>query len=347
MSLTQNTLGKEFVPADEGKSIETILGVMRTSYDTQYPEGTRADRDAHPICTGFVRAKFVVAEFLPEHLRTGIFSVAGQEFDAVIRFSNGFPKPALKRRNPDIFPDVRGFAIKLFGVPGTKLLPGVDANAPTQDFLLANAPSFFVKDAKDYIDMVIGVQRLVFPSWNPLRWRLREASLLAQAILKIIPSNTEIDYHSQLPYALGDNAAVKYKVRPIFVGPYTPVSKLVPEYLLENLRLQLKDPYGVILEFMVQEQNSLTMPIEDPRKVWSPAESSFLTAAFIYILPQTPDDGAKARDLSFSPWHSLPEHRPLGGIGRVRRAVYDMISGIRHRRTGVERKEPNDLSFLD
>ncbi len=312
----QTGLGREVIPSDEGTSIDTILDLMRTSYGTQYPAGTTADRDAHPICTGFVRAKFVVADFLPDYLRIGIFSTPGQAYDSVIRFSNGFPKPALKKRNPDIFPDVRGLAIKLFGVPGTKLLPGADASALTQDFLLCNAAPFFVKDAKDYIDMVRGVLHLVFPSWNPLRWRLREALLLARAILKIIPSNTEIEYFSQLPYAWGNNAAVKYKVRPRHVSPYTPVSKSAPEYLLANLALQLKNPNGVLLEFMVQQQlNSRTMPIEDPRKTWSEDRSPFVTVAYIYIPSQTPDDGTKARNLSFSPWHSLPAHRPLGGIG--------------------------------
>ncbi len=273
----------------------------------------------------------------------GIFSEPRTTYDAVIRFSNGFPKPALKRRNPDIFPDVRGFAIKLFGVPGTKILSGADAGAQTQDFLLCNAAPFFVKDARDYIDMVRGVQHLVFPSRNPLSWRLREAWLLARAILKFIQSNTEIEYFSQLPYAWGNGAAVKYKVRPAKVSAYAPVSKRVPEYLLANLEKQLQDPNGVILEFMVQQQlESSSMPIEDPRMRWSEDQSPFVTIAYIFIPAQTPDDGTRGRNLSFSPWHSLPEHRPLGGIGRVRRSAYDMISGIRHRLTGVERKEPGE-----
>jgi hypothetical protein len=33
-----------------------------------------------------------------------------------------------------------------------------------------------------------------------------------------------------------------------------------------------------------------------------------------------------AENLSCTPWHSLPEHRPLGGINRVRRTVYETLS---------------------
>ncbi len=35
-------------------------------------------------------------------------------------------------------------------------------------------------------------------------------------------------------------------------------------------------------------------------------------------------------NLSFSPWHSLPEHRPLGLVNRVRKVAYREISRLRH-----------------
>ena len=35
-------------------------------------------------------------------------------------------------------------------------------------------------------------------------------------------------------------------------------------------------------------------------------------------------------DLSNTPWHSLPEHRPIGGINRVRKVVYEVLSKKRH-----------------
>jgi hypothetical protein len=33
--------------------------------------------------------------------------------------------------------------------------------------------------------------------------------------------------------------------------------------------------------------------------------------------------------LSFTPWHALPQHRPLGAINRIRRVVHDTISNLR------------------
>jgi hypothetical protein len=41
-----------------------------------------------------------------------------------------------------------------------------------------------------------------------------------------------------------------------------------------------------------------------------------------------------------SPWHSLPEHRPLGGINRSSKLVYEVISRFRHTENKVPRREP-------
>jgi hypothetical protein len=45
-------------------------------------------------------------------------------------------------------------------------------------------------------------------------------------------------------------------------------------------------------------------------------------------------------NLSFTPWHALPEHEPLGGINRVRRAVHESLSDFRHALNLVPREEP-------
>ena len=54
----------------------------------------------------------------------------------------------------------------------------------------------------------------------------------------------------------------------------------------------------------------------------------------------TPERIAFGEGLSFSPWHGLDAHRPLGGINRVRRTVYETISKLRHELTNTPRVEP-------
>jgi hypothetical protein len=68
--------------------------------------------------------------------------------------------------------------------------------------------------------------------------------------------------------------------------------------------------------------------------------------ATVRIPPQSfdsPEPLAFGEALSFTPWHSLPEHRPLGGINRTRRAVYRAISKQRHELNSVPRVEPAEV----
>ena len=61
---------------------------------------------------------------LPDELQIGVFAKLA-EFKAVLRLSNG----ALSSSTPDMVQNVRGLALKLFAVPGLKLLPGSDGES--------------------------------------------------------------------------------------------------------------------------------------------------------------------------------------------------------------------------
>lgn len=55
-------------------------------------------------------------------------------------------------------------------------------------------------------------------------------------------------------------------------------------------------------------------------------------------------DGVDIADnLAFTPWHALPEHRPLGNMNRTRRVVYEMVSEFRRTTNGAGREEPTTL----
>ncbi len=96
--------------------------------------------------------------------------------------------------------------------------------------------------------------------------------------------------------------------------------------------------------FMVQPQlDAKTMPIEDATVLWDERRSPFVPVATITIPRQRFDSPAQVRfceNLSYTPWHALPAHRPAGNVNRIRRVVYDAISSLRHRLNGVVRSEP-------
>jgi len=47
-----------------------------------------------------------------------------------------------------------------------------------------------------------------------------------------------------------------------------------------------------------------------------------------------------ARKLSYNPWHTIAEHRPLGNQSRARRRMYFELSQLRHNMNNVPRYEP-------
>jgi hypothetical protein len=146
------------------------------------------------------------------------------------------------------------------------------------------------------------------------------------------------------PYAFGGRA-VKWSARPC--GGEAPAPSQLPSspnYLRETMRDELAGR-DACFELLVQEQTDpASMPVEDPTIEWT---SPFRKLATITIPSQdfsSPARMAYCENLSLTPWHSVPEHRPLGGINRVRRTVYETISRVRHELNGAERREPTDLS---
>jgi hypothetical protein len=54
----------------------------------------------------------------------------------------------------------------------------------------------------------------------------------------------------------------------------------------------------------------------------------------------SPAQMAFARRLSYNPWHTIAEHRPLGNQSRARRRMYWELSQLRHRMNAVPHEEP-------
>ncbi len=333
--------GRECPPPDEAADIAQVLATLRGQFDHSFPPGGPgpARRDQHPKAHGCVRAEFTVADDLPPELRHGIFH-APRSYDAWVRFSSSSPL-----MTPDTRRDAHGMAIKLLGVPGPKVLDD-ERDAQTQDFILANNDAFFVRSAKDYVvfAQAISEGRVMsfFFGWKPLRCRLRELSNMLTAVGKRITNPLQTRYWSQTPSRLGARA-VKYSALPV-----SPVQDPVPDapgpdFLRQAMAATLRRE-EVVFEFRVQVQTDpVRMPVEDSTVVWDERVSPFRCVATLRIPVQecdTPERRAFAENLSFTPWHSLPDHQPLGSTNRIRRRVYEMISELRHARSGVRREEP-------
>lgn len=330
MATTHIPINGEHIPAEEAEVVE-LLVQMEAKRRSQQPRGS-ACRGAHAKAHGCVKAEFAVRDDIPAEFKVGIFKSA-RRFAAWIRFSNG--SPLVKG---DAEGDGRGMAIKLMGVE--------QSVSSTQDFLMINHPVFLVRNAADYLDFQQAVARgrpekFFFPGLNPFKFRLHEFGIARKLKRARVTNPLNVRYWSMTPYAFG-NAAMKFSARP--AGTPSPFDEtrgadFLRENLAEHLTAQSAD-----FDFLVQlRTNPATMPIEDPTIEWNERESGFVPVARITIPPQqfdTPEQRAFCENLSFSPWHAIPEHRPLGGINRIRQPVYGTSSRIRHELNGQPLGEP-------
>ena len=340
-------LGEESIPPGEDRSIAEIV---RASLDEVNGGPRPMRRGQHPKGHGCVRAEFIVEPRLPADLARGLFAEP-KSYPCLIRFSNGAGQDDRKG-------DAHGMAIKLLGIPGAKLLED-ERYAETQDFILLDNPCFFIADARSYARFASvvararkgGAQGLVpfLKIFFGYLWSHPRTLLLLFKLASKKPTNPlDSKYWSTTPYRLGDGA-VKYLARP--VG-----SPAVPEKPIDSpdrLRLAIAARLAngpAEFDFLVQTQiDPVAMPIEDPTVEWLETRSPGLKVATIRIPAQTFDSPGQleaCEGLSFTPWHTLPDHRPLGGVNRSRRPVYLAVSRRRHESNETPREEPT-LAFVD
>jgi hypothetical protein len=331
---------QEEIPPDEPDAIRFILDTFEGAVKKEHAAGIGpAWRDAHAKAHGCVKADFSVKADIPADLRRGVFA-APRFFTAWIRFSNGDGKP-----QDDHIRDGRGMAIKLTGVDGPKLL-AEEAEAKTQDFVMINSPAFFIRNASDYVSFTHASKyhlsfAFFLTHWHELR--------VARAIVEEkIDEVFEQRYFSMTPYQLGERY-IKFSARPVDCGtgaalvPSVALPPGGPNYLRDRMIAWMNSKDACFI-FAVQPQTDpATMPVEDPTIVWDEIRAPFIEVATIRIPKQRFDSEAQqtfCENLSYTPWHALAEHRPVGGINRIRKVVYEGISVLRHKLNKTPRVEP-------
>jgi hypothetical protein len=146
-------------------------------------------------------------------------------------------------------------------------------------------------------------------------------------------------FFSATPYRLGPHA-IKFSLVPDTANGSNPPPGEDADFLGRRLAEHLRDK-PASFQFKVQRQmDAVTMPVEDPTVNWdhaSPA-STWQTVATVQLSPQvtnSPERLTLAENMAYSPWHTLDDHRPLGGINRARRVVYEALSKDRFTDNGL------------
>jgi catalase len=332
----------ELIPDGEAAMTRDVIQTAMRIVD-QHRENTRYLRDAHAKAHGCVKAEVQVLPDLSETLRKGVFSEPGKTWQATMRLSNGNAYPQF-----DSIRDARGMAIKLHDVPGKQLLADQQQRGE-QDFVMFSHPNFFVSDVAEYRQNVAAQAdgkkvTAFFPGWDPRTWQVRHL-FIALATLSTAPqSPTQSTYFSVSPYKFGEaNAKFRVMPDPDSCPTYTlpAQNQTLPNFLRSALNQQLStDRVPACFVLQIQRQDpSKFMPIEDTSIEWRENDAPFETVARIKLPAQdfdTPALNLQCDNQSFNPWFGLEAHRPIGGINRLRKAVYEAVSDYRHSRNAEQ-----------
>jgi hypothetical protein len=319
----------ETAPPDEPDTIRKILSLIESSYAKRGRQSPVL-RMAFAKGNGCAPGSLVISQSIPLYLRWGVFSKPGKSFPLWARFSGANGGTAL----PDTAHDSRGFAIKVLGVVGQKLLE--DSEKGTQDFVFQNAPSFPAKDAQDLLIRMTAAQ-----SHPPY-----EVGAAFRGTGEPVGNPLNTRYWSVFPTHLGDTA-VKYRAVPSDCksGKSLPVYRMRDgsrgEFLRESVKSTLSRGRACFLLEAQSWKDLATTPIEDATVVWT---SPFERVAWIVLERQDAAsfarNSAECEKMSFSPWHGIIEQQPLGSLGRLAKEAYSLSARIRRKMNNWPEREP-------
>jgi hypothetical protein len=346
------------VPEDgEGDTQADLLDVLHGIADTTFRDTGQPLRSVHAKSHGLLRAELHVPPGLPRTLAQGLFGEPGT-YPVVMRLSTT-PGDLL----PDDVSTPRGMGLKVIGVRGERL-PGSEDDV-TQDFVLVNATTFLNAGPKAFLGGLTALAATTDKApalKQALSGALRKVEGLLErggtdsAALKGMgghPATHPLGdtYYSQTALLFGRYMA-KVALVPVAVGlkqlhGATVDVKDHPDALRQAVRDYFAQQGGE-WELRVQLCTNIEeMPIENAAAEWPESVSPYVTVARIVAPPQVgwseTLSAAIDQGMSFSPWHGLAAHRPLGSVNRVRKAAYEMSAQLRGRRRGAPITEPRSI----
>ena len=350
----------ETIGPHEAQTLQGLLETMDRIQTIVAEDIGHAKRGVHAKAHGVVVGEFEVLPDLPSVLAQGLFATP-RTYPAVLRFST-IPGDVLD----DAVSVPRGAALKIVGVDGPRV-PGSELEV-TQDLVFLNGTAFGAATPDDFLRTL----KLLAATTDKAPGLKKVLSTVARGLERIVESaggkSSTLMTLGGYPETnmLGDEF---YTQGAILYGDY--IAKLALKPLSDNLRALTRQPLNLsghpdgireaVVEFFqtnsaewdIQVQlctNLASMPIEDTSVTWPEAESPYLSVARLRMPAQDAwrADRVELVDerMSFSPWHALAAHRPLGGIMRVRQAVYAAAARFRvdhNHRTLVEPRSAADL----
>ena len=169
---------------------------------------------------------------------------------------------------------------------------------------------------------------------------LASAKIVNEIRGRTVRNPMTVQYFGAAPFQFGAGRAMKFSAAPcisVDQKPFDNVTAEIPsrDYLREALGKTMSGTQDVCYDFLIQTRDVSEgqLNIEDATTTWPDELKNYVPVARIAVkVPQTPHKPEAleiCERLAFSPWHALADHRPLGGINRLRDKVYS--ESARHR----------------
>jgi len=331
-------IAEERLLENEEEFVDSIIQSFTAQMNLLWKPG-RFERGGNTKTHGIVRGEFIVHDNLPQELRRGIYAQPST-FPAWVRFSG--PGPYI---TPDI--DDVGFmsiGIKLMRVPGPKLM---EDEKFTLDMFGVSTPTFVTPDvvanAQLQKESIKNAQIYHFVNFT----RHHVLDLIMQSLwIKTQSSPFEAPYFSCVPYLMGEGQAMQYSVWPKS-NRHTPVPRLPfrpPDDYLRDAMVATLAKEDVEFDIRLQlQKDPYLMPIENNAVYWPERISPRVSVATLRIPRQKFDSPAQldfAKRLTYNPWHTIAEHRPLGNQSRARRRMYWTLATLRQSMNATPHYEP-------
>jgi hypothetical protein len=252
--------------------------------------------------------------------RYGLFAEP-RVYDVWVRLSNGGVNVA-----PDKVPDVRGFALRVFGIKGESAIG--NGPAVSQDFTLINHEVFGFRDSEEFVAFAVAASRgngelfrHIFRRYGMLG-APRQVGKLLKVMGKPFSGFATEPLFSSVPMANGPYA-VRVRLLPS-ASNGAPSAAAREDWAADFCSRLARQPLHWDLQLQFFASEALT-PIEDASVNWA---TPYSTVARL-MLPQQDCGSQQGRALAaqvegtvIDPWQALAAHRPLGDVQRARKIVY-------------------------
>ncbi|MEL6381407.1 MAG: catalase [Cyanobacteria bacterium J06626_18] len=382
----------EYPEKEEQAYSERVQQATRARMDTLYGQAEKALRDTHAKTQVCVQGTLEIFDFDEAAIQKTVAQAAGlspaqqaamslkqgilaqpRQYPVWIRFANGRTTV-----ESDYVDDTRSMSVKVMDVAGERL--SVSHEAHTQDLILQNGDTFFIRNIRDYYSFfkAISASALRVILWLFLHPKQKAAlkritshapkSLLTErywsgsASSLGVPANFDAAQPGQVPVTYP--AVVKYAMTPVSdrpphtslpreerpKGDLTTAKKRhkqegIPDnYYREELIASLSQPNSTYCwDFQIQLQTQPDMSIDDVTISWDETQAPFFTVGRLTVKHQHIQFEAQCNfceNLRFSPWNGLAVHRPVGALNRLRSSVYAIVGEYRHQKQKLEYQEP-------